>query len=347
MPAIMCVQRKAAKKAPTEADLAYSNKKGFGDEIGKITNRITEMFDVRSRFPEDSEEYRVLTYRIATGQKFQQDQIDSLKGIVTTPMPKHWYRRSACDNDFDRSIVADKKPLFMTHIYTSLSTNNNELYSRMKCNLWLTRRVDIDALLNKSEDEMTAEEAALAKEVREILPVSTGQCVTNRIFRIIEGSFSAKNKLGPTEDVPEHFVPPQCKNTALLGKIRELHKQYEALCKDTALAAREYRMERKEPVAKMFDALSTSVSRACQELCSNRDELCEALLHYGQGSAAKGAFVWQTAGRDIVEYLLEKNGGRWRRPVEREDGAYSFAGKKFDIEIMTEVNGHEECDSAE
>ncbi len=323
----MCVQRKAAKKVPTEASLIECNKKGFGDEIGKITNRITEMFDVRSRFPEDSEEYKVLTYRIQCGQLFQQNSIDALKGIISEPMPKHWYRRGACESDFERSIVADKKPLFMTHIYTSLSTNNNELYSRMKCNLWLTRRVDIDDLLNKGENELTAEQAALVKEVRSILPVSTGRCVTNRIFRIIENSFSAKNKLGPTEDVPDRFEPPQCKNTVLLAKIRELHKRYEALCKDTALAAREYRMERKEPVAKMFDALTTSVSRACQELCSNRDELCEALLHYGQGSAAKGSFVWQTAGRDIVEYLLEKNGGHWRRPVQREDGTYSFAGK--------------------
>ena len=45
-----------------------ANINSFGDDIGKITNRITSMFDVMAQFPEDSEEYRVLDYRIKCGQ---------------------------------------------------------------------------------------------------------------------------------------------------------------------------------------------------------------------------------------------------------------------------------------
>lgn len=75
MPAIMCVQRKAKKCVPTERDLIQSNIDSFGDDIGKITNRITSMFDVIAQFEEGSKEYEVLDYRIKCGQLFQQNAI--------------------------------------------------------------------------------------------------------------------------------------------------------------------------------------------------------------------------------------------------------------------------------
>ncbi len=67
-PALMCIQHKAATKIVTEADLIQSNMNGFGDDIGKITNRITSMFDVKAQFDPDSEEYKMLEYRIKCGQ---------------------------------------------------------------------------------------------------------------------------------------------------------------------------------------------------------------------------------------------------------------------------------------
>lgn len=68
LPAIMCVQRKAEKKIITEADAVAANIASFGDDIGKTTNWITSMFEVQSHFDVDSEEYKVLDYRIKCGQ---------------------------------------------------------------------------------------------------------------------------------------------------------------------------------------------------------------------------------------------------------------------------------------
>lgn len=75
LPAIMCVQRRAEKRVITEQDLIQSNIDSFGDEIGKITNRITSMFEVQAKFPEDSAEYKELDYRIKCGQLHQQNAI--------------------------------------------------------------------------------------------------------------------------------------------------------------------------------------------------------------------------------------------------------------------------------
>lgn len=72
-PTIFCVQRTAVKKVVTEDDLINSNIAGFGDDIGKITNRVTAMYDVQSQYDKESEEYKVLDYRIKCGQLYQQN----------------------------------------------------------------------------------------------------------------------------------------------------------------------------------------------------------------------------------------------------------------------------------
>lgn len=72
-PALMCIQRKAEKKIPTEDDFVASNIASFGNEIGQTTNWITSMYEVRSRYPKDSDEYKTLCYRIRCGQLYQQN----------------------------------------------------------------------------------------------------------------------------------------------------------------------------------------------------------------------------------------------------------------------------------
>lgn len=68
LPTLMCAQRKAKKVVPTEEDIIRSNIASFGDDIGKITNRITAMFEIQSQYSRDSKEYKTLDYRIKCGQ---------------------------------------------------------------------------------------------------------------------------------------------------------------------------------------------------------------------------------------------------------------------------------------
>ena len=132
LPALMCVQRKAKKRIVTEEDAIRANINSFGDDIGKITNRITSMFEVQSRFEPGSPEYEELDYRIKCGQLFQQNAIDKAKGIIAKPMPKAWHDRhhALAVEDTERrklylSILADKKPYFMRYIYPDLAKQYN------------------------------------------------------------------------------------------------------------------------------------------------------------------------------------------------------------------------------
>lgn len=72
----MCIQRNAEKKIVTEEDIIKSNIMSFGDDIGKITNKATTMFEIQSRYPADSKEFEILDYRLTSTQNFQQNAME-------------------------------------------------------------------------------------------------------------------------------------------------------------------------------------------------------------------------------------------------------------------------------
>lgn len=73
LPALMCTQRKAEKRVSTEEDFIKSNIDSFGNDIGRTTNWITTMYEVRSKYESNSDEYKTLSYRIQCGQLIQQN----------------------------------------------------------------------------------------------------------------------------------------------------------------------------------------------------------------------------------------------------------------------------------
>ena len=76
LPALRCIQRKAAKKVVTEEDLIQSNLQGFGSQIGQITNRCTSITSLMANYPKDSKEYQILKYRTQCFQNGQQNEIN-------------------------------------------------------------------------------------------------------------------------------------------------------------------------------------------------------------------------------------------------------------------------------
>lgn len=70
---LMCVQDSMPKKVPVEEDFIKSDINGFGDSIGSVTNRATNMISLREQFAPDSEEYKRIEYRISTMMNYQQN----------------------------------------------------------------------------------------------------------------------------------------------------------------------------------------------------------------------------------------------------------------------------------
>ena len=73
------------------------------------------MFDVLAKFEKDSPQYEEMIYRITCMQGYQQEIIDSCKGIIPKRVPKEWYSYKAVKNK-DKSDIVTGKQIGRAHV---------------------------------------------------------------------------------------------------------------------------------------------------------------------------------------------------------------------------------------
>lgn len=346
LPALMCAQRKAEMRISSEQDFIRSNIDSFGNSIGQTTNWITSMFEVRSHFPKDSEEYRVLSYRIRCGQLYQQNEIDRAKGVVCKPMPKTWHDRheagrmedSSARNMYKR-IVADKKPYFMRYIYPALMKQYNTYITNTDRNALREFQMTVSELENIQADKLTERQAEFLKYYRLRMPVGMGDCVMNRICRKFEDAFDGY--------IGRHNASVKFDYRIMRSDAVYMQKQYYAIMKlmgeynkkvSNYIVFADY--ERVDEYDS-FTALSTmdeEFRTECSMICPDSRALCNILLDLCYTKSATKRFAWNMAGEAIIRNLLDRSGGIIRFPTLCEEGGLVYSGKRFTVGVkQTEV----------
>lgn len=352
LPAIVCIQRKGKKEIPTEENLFESNKNSFGNEIGAVTNRITTMFEVQSNFEKGSKEYEELDYRIKCGQLYQQATIDKIKGIDCKPMPEEWYTwisnkieetdspEIVKEKQFNRTILADKKPYFMRYVYARENTKFRE---------YLKKR-DIECKLNF---HMTVEELSQLEILNEKqqtfldyfykkLPLGIGNCTINRICYRIEElydnvSFIPKDSEFDYTIMKSNVPIKEC----LIKKIKEIYKDYKEQYNCYKKKCRIESIDSEESQITKY-IMTNDFKQKCIEVCPDAKMLCDILLDlcYQKGKGNK-QFVWDMCGDVIIENLLEKNDYKISYPTRDDQGDLEFNGLKFKM-VDTVIKRKEE-----
>lgn len=336
LPVIMCEQGNAAKKIPTEADIIESNINGFGDDIGKITNRITAMFDVQSRFERGSREWEELEYRIQSGQLLQQNSIDRIKGIISNPMPKEWYNRESiakmpADTEEQRDrrdlyfrIVADRKPYFQTYIYPDIGRQYRNYIKNTRGNCISRFGMTPEELM--ACDTLTEEQANFLKWYRIKMPVADGECLTNRICRRMESVFGDIKDLtsGKMYDYSA-LIKDADSNRRTSAVILEEQKAYSEFL---ARVAKKLIGSEKEKY-QIIEAVQRFTEEACLLSCPNKDAACDAAIRICMRKKKYLGFVWDILGDVLVNRLLEKNGHTIRFPKRDDDGEIIYGGERF------------------
>lgn len=343
LPALMCVQRKAKKIIPTEEKLIQSNIDSFGDDIGKITNRITAMFDVIAQFSPDSDEYKVLDYRIKSGQLFQQNAIDKAKGIIAKPMPREWYDRNAnrsCDIDdeerrqFNLRILADKKPYFMRYIYPALMRQYNTYITNTNKKSIREFRIPIDELLATPKESLTDSEQEFIKYYHAKMPVGINNCVMNRICRRFEEEFDGYiAKHGTIEPFDYTIMKSgQEYSTSQYNAIQRIYNEYNRRVQDYIQYVKRERID-DDISSNQRMVMIQGFKSECQSICSNRQQLCDVLLDICYQKEGSKQFAWDIASEEIIENLLSHNDGQIAFPVIDENGDVEFGGNRYSFFI--------------
>lgn len=339
MPAIFCIQKSALKKVVTEEDLVQSNKDGFGDEIGSTTNKITEMFEVLAQFNKDSEEYKILMYRIMCGQHFQQCAIDKIKGIKSKPMPKEWYDLASNKiNDDDSEdikkkkelnlrILSNKKPYFFQYIYPHLK-NNYESFKRESNNKSLIQfGVSLEELMNK--ENKNDNELEFLKYYNFKNPLGENPCVMNVICKKIEREFDNLKDIHNNNKFDFNILKTnKIYSKSKYNKISKLHIEYNSELSQFKASISKQRMTKEERYEQR-KLLINNFKEKCLEICSSSEELCNILVDLCYKSSKTKQFVWDICGEQIIKNLLIKNNYTVNYPEIDDNGDIEFNGYKF------------------
>ena len=306
LPAINCVQKSCDKQIITEELLRESNMNGFGNEVGIVTNRVTSMFDVLARFEKGSAEYEELMYRITVSQHYQQLAIDKIKGIVAEPMPKSWYSIRDCENDFDRSIVCENKPYFMTYIY---SKNRSEYVKYVKSCSRKTRRIfkmELQELLNSNIEDMTEEQQNYIANYYKYLPVLDNNCTMNNICRYMENQI-AETKLS-FEGIRKEFDVKILKRGRRieedkLEELKLLYAEYRKRLSSIIQTSLVVKVDKKD-IATYREIFKNEFKERARKLVTDEVALCNMLVDmcYKSNNTTK-QFVWDICRKQLIENL--------------------------------------------
>jgi hypothetical protein len=315
LPALMCAQRKATKRVPTEDDFVRSNIESFGNDIGQTTNWITSMFEVRSHFPVDSKEYGILSYRIRCGQLYQQNVIDKAKGIIAKPMPRSWHDKFAAleiENigmrDLYRSIIADKKPYFMRYIYPALMKQYNTYIKNTDRNALREFQMTVNELLSLSEEELSDRQREFIWFFHLRMPVGTGDCVMNRICRKFEAEFDGYiGKHNAVVKFDYRFMRNDAEYTMKqFNAIRRLRDDYNKRLNSYAVFADYEHIDEYDSFATL-SSMNEEFKKECDIICPDKRALCNIVLDICYTKNSTKRFAWSMCGTEIISNLLEKN----------------------------------------
>lgn len=305
MPPINCVQRKAQKNKVTEELLQKSNIDGFGNGVGVITNRVTTMYDLIAKYEKGSEEYNELYKRIIAGQLYQQAEIDKIKGIVSSPMPRCWYDKGACETELEKNTVVDKKPRFMTYIYPKekLALAQHEALYKKSC----LQQFGMQIEQLKAKEYRTEDENVLYNTYVEKYPVYDCGSLMSRICVYIEdtfkdavSNFSDKNfdySILKSEDEEAKYT------TRLYNKVKALYDEFKKKMYEFKTVAKKQKLD-KDNVEEQKDILVNLFKEKSLECCKGNEQiLCNIVIDMCYKNDGTKQFAYSVSLPQILKNL--------------------------------------------
>lgn len=340
LPALMCAQRRATKRVPTEEDFIRSNIESFGNDIGQTTNWITSMFEVRANFEKGSEEYDILSYRIRCGQLYQQNAIDKAKGIVCKPMPRLWYDRHAAnksegDAKLQRNIVADKKPYFMRYIYPMLSKQYNTYIKNTDKNALREFQMTVAELRAIPKEDRTERQNEFLKYYDFRMPVGINPCVMNKICWRFEDEFDGHiGKHNSSIKFDYSIMRSEDEyTTKQFNSIKRLYDDYNKRLASYAIFADYERIDDCDSFVAL-SVMNDEFRKECYKICPNKSTLCNIILDICYTRNSTKRFAWSMCGSEIIHNLLLKNDNQISYPTLDSDGDIEFCENKFVVETI-------------
>lgn len=351
---LMCIQSKMPKKVPTDEDFIESDINGFGDSIGSVTNRGTNMISLREKFDKNSAEYNRLQYRICTMMNYQQNAIDRIKGVVAQPIPKEWlesrlFKPKSGDTEdilrkkeIDYNIAAEIKPWFFIYRYSQLKSELDKYMKSVKSNCKIRFGKTLDDLY--ASDNRTDEEEAFIYNYEKYMPISRAPGTMNRICWKIEDEFKTTDVL-PNVEFDSSILKSDAEySQEEFDAIKSVYDEYNKNMQIFLKGIKKNDSDKTERDV-VISQLKNEFSNMCYSICPNSSILANIVVDICYSSSKNKSFAWDVCGDEIFNNVLRNSGGKIQFPVKDDNGDIEFCGNMFSL--FTKEVGDDDDDDFE
>ena len=337
---LMCEQESSVKKVPTEEDYVKSDINGFGDSIGSVTNKATNMISLREQFDKDSEEYKRLTYRISTMMNYQQNAIDRIKGVVARPVPKEWLdsrkfkpeegddEATLIDKKINANIAAETKPWFFIYRYSHLKSELDKYMKSVKSNCKIRFGKSLDDLY--AADDKSEEEQLFIYNYEKYMPISRAPGTMNRICWRIEDEFQSMDMLPDVEFDYSILKSEATYTDEEYNSIKQLYEEYNDNMQLFLKGIKKNDSQKEERDAFVANMIE-EFSNACYAICPDSEVLANIIVDVCYTTSKNKSFAWEVAGEEIFNNVLKNSGYTLNIPVKDDSGDIEFGGKRFSL----------------
>lgn len=268
-------------------------------------------------------------------------------------MPRYWYDQRAIgkevpesEQDFCRSIVADKKPYFMRYIYPNIMREYNAYIKTTDKNAMREFAKTIDELMSTEYDKLTQREAEFLYYYNVCMPVLTGNGVMNRICRRIEREFDGYlTSMNKATDFDYTIMRGDATYTKpQMEAISTLITTYNKRLRDYQVFASIERVDDDDFLSEL-SVIDDDFRMSCEKICPNDDVLCNIILDVCYGTEKGKRFAWKISGGAIIRNLLSRNNYTMRVPTLDDSGDINFAGNSFSL-MTVELKKDDDSDNS-
>lgn len=254
-------------------------------------------------------------------------------------MPKYWYDKasnktteeiSEKEREFNISILADKKPLFMRYIYPNIMKLYKEYVNNTDKKCIREFRVSIDTLLHKKD--LTNEEDSFLSYYHSRMPVGTNDCVMNKVCIKFENVFDRYVQKSMASTVFDFSILKSGEeyNMSHFYSISKIYKEYNKRLKEYSYQIKTERIDEDISSSKL-EIMIDSFKKECLLICSNESQLCDIIVDLCYSKETSKEFCWTICSEQIIKNLLNKNNMKIKYLKKDAIGDVYFKGMKFSL----------------
>ena len=296
-------------------------------------------------YDESSNEYQEIIRRLKQCRKEQGAIIDATKGLVIKPIPPHWTNWQKNEDgdpqiDFENSILIDKRPQFMQHLYRTYSKKYLQYFNNYNAICIGKFNLELNELLDKPVEELSIQQAEFLSTFYRYNPLLNSTCEMNRISRYMQNQikeikYSHKNK--DAEKYTQILKSPSFDvDRNKLKELYEIYKKYKS-------GKRNFDRlddENGEPRFKTLEQYCKSIRQEALTISSDVGELASlaVVICYELHKSDNKSFAWSIFGDGIVENVRLNSSDKISIPFLDKSGEIEYLGLKYKRKEISHID---------